>query len=198
MEKYIITNDKVYIARNIDNSIYTTNDINLAMRHNTKAKAENTLSTLPKPYKNLKFKVIEIEDKDNSEEQDQVIYDEPITSIDTEVDEIISTIENGFKKLAEYKRTIGNKHSYIEKEICDIEHAAEFFNLNASEGFMIYKMLQNARKERRKIKDDILKLQIAFNSPLSSWTEGKISQNINSRFESRTYEPRVLKELFNR
>lgn len=198
MEKYIITNDKVYIARNIDNSIFTTNDINLAIRHNTKIKAENTLSTLPKSYKNLKFKVVEVDDNENSEEQDQVVFDEPISNINTEIDEIISTIENGFKRLAECKRTMGSKHSNIEKEICDIEHAAEFFNLNASEGFMIYKMLQNARKERRKIKDDILKLKIASNSPLSSWTEGKISQNINSRFESRTYEPRVLKELFDR
>lgn len=199
MEKYIITNNKVYIAHKEDKSAYTTNCLEYATQWDNKIKCENALNTLPKSFKNLKFKVEPINTTPNELHEGQVedVID-PITNINTEIDEIISSIEQGFKLLSDYSETVNSKFSNIDKEISDIEHAAEFFNLNASEGFMIYKMLQRARQERRKIKDDMTKLKIISNANLDSWMDGKISRNIKSRFNNRTYTPRVLKELFDR
>ena len=40
----------------------------------------------------------------------------------------------------------------------DIEHAAEFYNLDASHGYQRYKMLHNARVRRRKYKNAITRI----------------------------------------
>ena len=42
-----------------------------------------------------------------------------------------------------------------ELEIEDIEHAAEFYNLDASHGYQLYKLLHDARVRRRKCKNAI-------------------------------------------
>ena len=38
----------------------------------------------------------------------------------------------------------------IRLEIIDIEHAAEFYDLDLYKGWKVYKMLQDARKRRRR------------------------------------------------
>lgn len=48
-----------------------------------------------------------------------------------------------------------------ELEIEDLEHLMEFTNLNASQGFDMYKQMQKARRERRKLKDELELLEIA-------------------------------------
>lgn len=86
--------------------------------------------------------------------------------------------------------------SDIEKEIVDIEHAIEFYTLNASEGYKMYKLLHDARKKRRSIKDEMLVIE-----SLIPAVNIDAVQNIESKISSlgtRRYEPRTDKFLFKR
>ena len=84
--------------------------------------------------------------------------------------------------------------SQIDSEITDIEHAAEFFNLNASKGYKIYKMLHDATIRRRKCKDEIQRIDIILGN-INADSINKINKKLKS-IENKTYHPRVLKELF--
>ena len=83
----------------------------------------------------------------------------------------------------------------VDLEIVDIEHAAEFYTLNASQGYKIYKMLHDARNVRRDIKNEIEKIQYILNGSMKSALSKNISRSIEG-INNRQYTPRVLKELF--
>ena len=87
--------------------------------------------------------------------------------------------------------------SRVDAEIEDILHAAEFYSLNACEGYKLYKMLRNARIRRRKLKDYIEVVGYIEGATGKELAEGKGSKSILGKM-SREYKPRVLNELFNR
>ena len=73
-----------------------------------------------------------------------------------------SPIELGYdilekvKEISEFTKQIEQRRLYliemihnIDLEIVDIEHAAEFYVLNASQGYKLYKLLHDARNRRR-------------------------------------------------
>lgn len=83
----------------------------------------------------------------------------------------------------------------IEREITDIYHAMEFYNLDAAKGYKIYKMMQERLIRRRENKDETLKIDYI----LSGGIKGLTSKQTRKRFEAlenRHYQPRALKELF--
>ena len=70
-----------------------------------------------------------------------------------------------FKDFREFIQTIHsqldvlvNAQKKVELEVEDIEHAAEFYNLDASHGYQLYKMLHDARVRRRKYKNAITRI----------------------------------------
>lgn len=81
--------------------------------------------------------------------------------------------------------------SKIDLEITDIEHAAEFFNLNASKGYKLYKMLHDATVRRRAYKNEIQKIDIIIGNVDLDAINKKMK-----RIDNKTYHPRVLNELF--
>ena len=80
-------------------------------------------------------------------------------------------------------------------EITDIEHAAEFYTLSASQGYKLYKMLHDVRNRRRKYKDELSIIESALGANLNSIEMQKIENQING-LGSRKYLPRVVNELF--
>lgn len=92
---------------------------------------------------------------------------------------------------------------YIQGEQSDIEHYMEFVDLNASEGFKAYKQLQDVRKRRRKLKDELeylntiekrMKNALRHQDGINQVVEGIVHTAKNH--ETRTYKPRVRKDLF--
>lgn len=83
----------------------------------------------------------------------------------------------------------------MEQEICDIDHYIEFFNLDAAKGYKAYKMLQNRRIERHKIKDEMFRVTVMLESDSNSFANNETVKKIGG-LENRFYQPRVLKELF--
>lgn len=83
----------------------------------------------------------------------------------------------------------------VEQEILDCLHYIEFCNLNASQGYSAYKMLKERRIKRRKIKNELAVLSVILNAKISKSVADEVNRIIN-QMDKRTYEPRVLTELF--
>lgn len=93
------------------------------------------------------------------------------------------------------KQELVDALSNIDKEITDIEHYVELNNLNAYQGFLAYKMLQNRLRERRKIKNELQVLSQLGNCKIDSAMMLDV-QNAIKLMDSKTYTPRVLVDLF--
>lgn len=116
-------------------------------------------------------------------------------TIGIDVDEIMESLEMDFELLAKRKKFLELEKLKIEREITDIYHAMEFYNLDAAKGYKIYKMMQERLIRRRQNKDETLKIDYI----LSGGIKGLTSKQTRKRFESlenREYTPRALKELF--
>lgn len=83
----------------------------------------------------------------------------------------------------------------IEREITDIYHAMEFHNYSACNGFKVYKLMQERLHHRRKIKDEIYKIDYIVSGICEELSTDQIKEKING-MEHRKYQPRALKELF--
>lgn len=93
------------------------------------------------------------------------------------------------------RKELEKKLTSTEEEIQDCLHYIEFMNLNAAQGYKMYKMLREKRIKRRSIKDEITVLNIILDQHIDSMVE-----EINKRIEGmdhRQYRPRAMEELFN-
>ena len=93
------------------------------------------------------------------------------------------------------KRKLCQELSLVDKELCDILHYIEFCNLNAAQGYKAYKMVKERRILRRKIKDEISILDSILDQKVSQTAKNTI-QKTAEKMDKRTYEPRVLRKLF--
>lgn len=111
--------------------------------------------------------------------------------------------ENGIKSMNEFvqdaetrREQLTKDMSDIDKEIIDIQHYIEFNDMNAYQGWLAYKMLQNRLKKRRKIKDELQVLTQLGDCKIDSSMLEDI-KNAIEELGNRVYVPRKLKQLFN-
>lgn len=162
-------------------------------------KANNIFKSIPIKLKMFDWKCVPlVEDQEIKKEDIKM----PVKSLDDYkglTDNILERMidwEIYIKSLQEYMTTINDQLSLVDMEICDIRHYAENFDLNMYQGWKLYKMLQDACKRRRKIKDERIKVDYILARNFVDCTNNAISTYIKS-LDNRKYQPRVLKELFN-
>lgn len=115
-----------------------------------------------------------------------------ITVEDTATSLILANnIADNYKKVMQYKLQLEQDIQQSEKETQDILHFVEFYDLNASQGYNIYKTLQNIRLKRRKAKDELARI----NHFLKLSAE-QMPNYQSSGTEKKSYVPRALPELF--
>ena len=93
------------------------------------------------------------------------------------------------------KEELTEQLSNIDKELSDIYHYVEFCNLNAAQGYKAYKMIKDRRIKRRAIKNELEVLAIILGKKISETATDEIMKCV-AGMDKRTYEPRVLNELF--
>lgn len=204
--KYVISdgNNYIYYKNGLQE---TTSNIDKAKAFDTYEKASNVIKSIRKPLKLFKWEPKSVYNLDGAIVEKESLFGGDIEAqvsiqnqfVDTELNNMISKIkevENFTKQLKTKRDQYVSNYNKTNKEIIDIEHAAEFYNLNASQGYKIYKMLHEARINRRKYKDGIVKISYILDGNFEDCSNGKIDQKI-SNMDERHYAPRVLKELFN-
>lgn len=85
--------------------------------------------------------------------------------------------------------------SDIDKEISDIMHYIEFSKLNAAQGYKAFKMIKDRRIKRRSIKNELNIVEVILSKKFNDSISKEIMKAVEN-MDKRTYEPRVLKELF--
>ena len=107
----------------------------------------------------------------------------------------VNLFSDTLKDLRKRKQELLDLQSEVDKEISDIYHYIELNNLNAYQGWLMYKMLQYRLKRRRVIKDElsIIKHLVKCNINTQSLSE---IQDMIKNMDNRKYTPRVLSDLF--
>ena len=189
---YVITNGTNYISYDKNQKMTVVSKKELAKRF-TQTKAKNFIRNLIGTMKNLGYYI------EPDFETNQLI-EQNLNKADKEIQNIFSRVqefESYMQEIDKKRDALTHEMSKVDAEIEDILHAAEFYNLNAYEGYKLYKMLHDARIRRRKLKDYIEIVGYVENATGKELAENKGSKSILGKM-TREYSPRVLKELFNR
>lgn len=117
------------------------------------------------------------------------------SAIEIDIDAIMDSLEMDFDLLVKRKKFLELELLEIEREITDIYHCIEFYNLDAAKGYKIYKILQERLIRRRQNKDESLKIDYIMSGGISGLTNKQTRKRFDS-LENRSYRPRALKELF--
>lgn len=99
------------------------------------------------------------------------------------------------KRLQSMFDTTTNELKQVDLEVCDIQHAAEFHELNAAQGYNLYRMLHDATIRRRKIKNKLKLLQWVREKKLFGINGDNLNRKL-AEIDGQQYIPRVLNELF--
>lgn len=190
---YIICDDKKnYITRSSSNRFSITTDIKKATQYVTVRKAENVITNNCKSPllrgHNWEAKYITEED---------TIIDKPIveSTLNFDILEKVNELNDIIGQMEIRRGHLIGELQKIDLEIVDIEHAAEFYNLNASQGYKLYKLLHDSRLKRRTIKDELQKINSFLGTPMKSNDMENLRKSILG-LDNRKYTPRINKELF--
>lgn len=189
---YIIGNGKMYIHRSKSNRCSAVDNIAEASVWASKKKARNVIEhCLNKQLRKLCLDVIPIDDSESNERVNSNPIElgfDILEKVD-EISELAKQAENRAAYLSEQIRQ-------VDLSIVDIEHAAEFYNLNASQGYKLYKMLHDARIKRRELKNELDKIRYFLGSKTNVTGMENLRKSIEG-LDNRQYRPRVINELFN-
>ncbi len=97
-----------------------------------------------------------------------------------------------------YQEELAEKQSVVEREICDLLHYIELYDLSEEESMNSVDLIKDARMRRRYIKDEIKKVELFQKSigTSSNVAKAKTCAIELGKMENRAYHPRELKELF--
>lgn len=97
-----------------------------------------------------------------------------------------------------YQEELSKQHSDIEKEICDLLHYVELYDLTDEEGLKAMNMLKDARQRRRDIKDEISRTEYFQKMLGTSANVAKARGFLTEmkKLDTRKYFPRQLEGLF--
>lgn len=157
------------------------NSLNKALRRIFHVEKVNVV--IPKQIKPVTEKDID--------ETEKVMVSENIQHWLNKVSDLNGLANEALNRKDELVQSLSN----IDKELCDLLHYIEFCNLNAAQGYKAYKMIKDRRIIRRSIKNELKVLEIILGKRISETATDEINKCV-AGMDKRTYEPRILKELF--
>ncbi|MGN1155665.1 MAG: hypothetical protein ACI4TK_05775, partial [Agathobacter sp.] len=185
----------------------TTPSLASAIRFADRKAVDNYCKSLPKSLKNLcyypTFVQDEVEqDKDGAKPE---VHSVTMASPAAVLDESILDSETFAAKIQDFQRFVisatqqrpllVDAQMHAEAEIKDIEHAIEFYNYNAADGYKMFRRLKDARMRRRQYKDAIAWIDIFMESNPKPVAEANTVNRIRG-MQHRQYAPAALPELF--
>ncbi len=209
---YIITNEAktVFVKIAKDGRIVTCGKNEAEIFPETKAK--NLAKTIPNIYKKFHLKAVPyVASQPNMtvEETPKLVASGLIKPISKNVNcgngakesEAVMDWANKAEEVGEFyerakkrKTELNNELSEVDKELAALDHYTEFSNLNAAQGYKANQMRKETLIRRRKIKDEILVVDIIIKSPGETMSKGV--KTFLKTMEKRTYTPKVRTELF--
>lgn len=144
--------------------------------------------------------VIEVvpEETYSDSEYDTVKKPTMFDSLQNNWEEMLSNLCYMSSHMDEYQCNLKQMLSDVDKEICDLMHYLEFNDLDDCDMLKASKMLQERRRHRRKVKDEMEKTVLMRETFLDRAFETKIHQSLEvmEKMKERQYTPRKLNDLF--
>lgn len=200
MAQYVITDGTRWVMRDRNNKYVPTSNEALADVFGNKEANSVYQNNLPKALKS----VFHIQKIDTPPKLVKQITQEKVNE-NTETPSNSENIQYWIDKVSDLnglasealhrKDDLLSQLSKIDQELSDIDHYIEFVNLNAAQGYKAYRMIKDRRIIRRSIKNELDVLNIILGKKISETATDEIQKAI-SGMDKRTYEPRVLNELF--
>ena len=200
MSQYVITDGSRWITKNRNGKYVPTTCEALADTFGNKEANSVYNNNLSKALKSC-FRVMKV---DKPPELVKQITQENVNE-NTETPSNSENIQYWIDKISDLnglasealhrKDNLLSQLSKIDQELSDINHYIEFVNLNAAQGYKAYRMIKDRRIIRRSIKNELDVLNIILGKKISETATDEIQKAI-SGMDKRTYEPRVLNELF--
>lgn len=187
-----------YILHNGDNYLIQTNGhynivntLDKATRWKTVKKAENVLVHLSKNLQKYDLRVEAVCQKNETLEVSLEETEGPLGEMLNKVEDLKGLAA----QLEERSLYLKNQIRETDRGISDIEHAAEFYKLNAAQGYKLYKSLHDERIKRRQYKDELQRIEYLKRTKLQVSSIENMERSI-SGLNNRKYTPRVKTELF--
>lgn len=200
MSQYVITDGSRWITKNRNGKYVPTTCEALADTFGNKEANSVYNNNLSKALKSC-FRVMKV---DKPPELVKQITQEKVNE-NTETPSNSENIQYWIDKISDLnglasealhrKDDLLSQLSKVDQELSDIDHYIEFVNLNAAQGYKAYKMIKDRRIIRRSIKNELDVLNIILGKKISETATDEI-QKVIYGMDKRTYEPRVLNELF--
>lgn len=184
---YLLT-DGTNFVRVVQGKATMTTDTTKATTWQTITKANNYKKVLPALLRNYQWEAMYIGKDGNYIKEDEA-------ELGFEVEDLLDELANATDKLEKRLQYLYGQQSRYDLERTDIEHAAEFYKLNASQGYKLYKLLHDNGIQRRKIKDEIKKIEYTLGTKLNK-TDVENSKKSVDGLLNQQYTGRILKELF--
>lgn len=105
--------------------------------------------------------------------------------------DVLSTFASFVDDKRKQKDELARQHSVVEREILDIQHYIEFHDLNAYQGWLVFKLLQQKLRTRRSLKDSIQAIGYIESCPIDTQQIKNAASSING-LSGRKYTPREL------
>lgn len=175
----------------------STNQSNAAKFKDASKAWRVLISQVPKKKRDG-WQITEFISTKKQKESERIKVDlQPPQSVDEGFDwnKVKDDIENSFSKIISYKERLNTSLNRVEEELCDCEHACEFFKCDAAKGYKLYSMIRERRIERRFLKNELWRANAVLGMSYSDIANGEI-ESAFAEIEQQSYEPRILKELF--
>lgn len=182
---YVISDGNRYIGQ-LESDYAIVDNYDSALKFTKLKSAKKVQRGMDKSIRQMNFQVRRADEGGTTLRNDVNAID-IMAKID-ELNSFANQIEQRTARLNEQLRK-------VDLAIVDIEHAAEFGNLNAYQGYMIYKRLHNARVKRREIKNELEQMRYITHCSINSSSISTLRKRIGG-MESRTYSNRVTQEEF--
>lgn len=180
------------VNRREDADIFSLKEANARIGGGKKAKFFTTLEADVTPD----FDVVEANYSDR--EYDTVDKPTMFDGLNNNWEEILTNLCYMSEHIEDYILNLNSMLSDVDKEICDIMHFLELNELDDSDMLMASRMLQERRRYRRDIKDELEKTVFMKSTFLDGSFSIKAHQSLEfmGKMNSRQYTPRKLNELF--
>lgn len=201
MSEFIIasvSSDERYICHDRLGKMSVTNRKEKATKYPDAAKAWRILQTqMPKKRRDgwKVFALVNEEEKTEPQRYRANIDVSAVSEENFDWDKVRQNITESFKEITEYRERLQEQLNKVEDELCDCEHACEFFKCDAAHGYKLYRMIRERRIKRRFLKDELWKSKAVLGMSYTEIVNGGIEDKFKE-IDAQSYEPRVLKELF--
>lgn len=186
------TKGNLVAAKNPDEAdLFTLREANDRIGGGKKARYYTTVEADMKPAS-------ESEPIYSTPEYDEVKKPTMFDSLDNDWETTLSRLCYMSSHIQEYQENLNTMLSDVDKEVCDLLHFLEFNELDDSDMLRASKMLQDARRRRREIKDEMEKTALMRATFLDKEFGVKVHRSLEQmeHMKCRQYTPRKLTGLF--